>query len=606
MPALPSLHAIAAIVLAFVAVFLFTREKLRLETTSLFILIVILVWFEFFSIEFDGARVTTADVLSGFGNEALITICALMILTKSLESTGALQPIGHVLARLWMVRPKMAFLATLLTAAGLSMFLNNTPVVAAILPLLVAVSLQANISPSGILMPIGFATIIGGMATTIGTSTNLLVVGIAADMGMRELSMFDFALPVIAVGGIAILFLWLVAPHLLPDRRPLLTDVEPRIFESRLEIEEASFAEGKPLSDVLARCKGMRVTRIERGDIGLSRLPLVVLKAGDKLHVSDTPEKLKEYERLLGATLLAADSQHSVSVEHPLESGEHVAEVVVTSGSVLERNTLDGTRLLSTYGLTALALHRPGMPQGRMASALGDVTLEAGDVILVQGAPRALERLHRSGNLLVLDGRIHLPRTARAPLSMIIMIGVVSVAAVGLMRISVAASIGLTLMLLTNCLTWREAVAALDRRIVMVIVASLALGLALTATGATEYIAAVYVAVTDGMPAGVILAGFILLMALLTELVTNNAIAVIGTPIAISIAKQLGVPPEPFVIGLLYGANMSYIIPVGYQTNLLVMSAGGYRFSDFARVGLPLQIIMWLGLSFGLVLVYEL
>jgi len=606
LPAPPSLHAIAAILLAFVAVFLFTREKLRLESTSLFILIVILVWFELFAIEYNGARVRAGDFLAGFGNEALITISALMILTKSLETTGALQPIGHVLARLWKVRPRLAFLATLLTAATLSMFLNNTPVVAAVLPLLVAVSLQAGISPSGILMPVGFATIIGGMATTIGTSTNLLVVGISADMGMRELQMFDFALPVFIVGGFAILFLWLVAPRMLPDRRPPLTDIEPRIFESRLEIEEGSFADGKTLRDILTRCKNMKITKIERGDIGLSRMPLVVLKAGDKLHVSDKPEHLKEYERLLGATLLAADSKQSVSVDHPLESDEHVAEVVVTSGSVLERNTLDGTRLLSTYGLIPLALHRPGIPQGKTSDALGSVTLEAGDVILVQGSPRALERLHRSGNLLVLDGRIHLPRTTKATLSMIIMIGVVAVAATGLMRISVAASVGLTLMILTSCLTWREAFAALDRRIVMVIVASLALGLALMATGSTEYIAALYVAATEGMSAAIILAGFILMMALLTEVATNNAIAVLGTPIAISVAAQLGVPPEPFVIGLLYGANMSYIIPVGYQTNLLVMSAGGYRFSDFARVGLPLQIIMWLGLSFALVIVYGL
>ena len=606
MPAPPSLHAIAAILLAFVAVFLFTREKLRLESTSLFILIVILVWFELFAIEYNGARVRAGDFLAGFGNEALVTISALMILTKSLETTGALQPIGHVLARLWKVRPRLAFLATLLTAATLSMFLNNTPVVAAVLPLLVAVSLQAGISPSGILMPVGFATIIGGMATTIGTSTNLLVVGISADMGMRELQMFDFALPVFIVGGFAILFLWLVAPRMLPDRRPPLTDIEPRIFESRLEIEEGSFADGKTLRDILTRCKNMKITKIERGDIGLSRMPLVVLKAGDKLHVSDKPEHLKEYERLLGATLLAADSKQSVSVDHPLESDEHVAEVVVTSGSVLERNTLDGTRLLSTYGLIPLALHRPGIPQGKTSDALGSVTLEAGDVILVQGSPRALERLHRSGNLLVLDGRIHLPRTTKATLSMIIMIGVVAVAATGLMRISVAASVGLTLMILTSCLTWREAFAALDRRIVMVIVASLALGLALMATGSTEYIAALYVAATEGMSAAIILAGFILMMALLTEVATNNAIAVLGTPIAISVAAQLGVPPEPFVIGLLYGANMSYIIPVGYQTNLLVMSAGGYRFSDFARVGLPLQIIMWLGLSFALVIVYGL
>jgi di/tricarboxylate transporter len=606
MPAPPSLHAIAAILLAFVAVFMFTREKLRLESTSLFILIVILVWFEFFTIELNGARIRTADFLAGFGHEALITICALMILTKSLESTGALQPIGHVLGRLWLVRPKLAFLATLLTAAALSMFLNNTPVVAAILPLLVAVSLQARVPPSGILMPVGFATIIGGMATTIGTSTNLLVVGIASDMGMRELQMFDFALPVLIVGSLAILFLWLVAPLMLPDRRPPLTDIEPRIFESRLEIGEGTFAEGKPLMEVLTRCQNMKVTRIVRGDLALSRLPLVVLKAGDKLHVNDSPENLKDFERLLGATLLAADSKHSISADHPLESDEHVAEVVVTSGSVLERNTLDGTRLLPTYGLTPLALHRPGTSQGTTADALGSITLEAGDVILVQGAPKGLERLHRSGNLLVLDGRIHLPRTTKASLSMIIMVGVVAIAATGLMRISVTASIGLVLMILTRCLTWQEAVSALDRRIVLVIVTSLALGLALMATGSTEYIAAVYVSATNGFPAPFILAGFILTMALLTEVATNNAIAVLGTPIAISVAAQLGVPPEPFVIGLLYGANMSYIIPTGYQTNLLVMSAGGYRFSDFAKVGLPLQIIMWIGLSIALVIVYKL
>jgi di/tricarboxylate transporter len=592
--------------LAFFAVFLFTREKFRLESSSLFILIVILVWFEFFTIEYNGARIHAQDFLAGFGNEALITITALMIMSKSLERTGALQPISHLLAKLWMVRPQLAFLATMVTAAGLSMFLNNTPVVAAILPLLVAVSLKAGISPSGILMPIGFATIVGGMATSIGTSTNLLVVGIAADMGMPELKMFDFALPVFIVGGFAVLFLWLVAPSLLPDRRPPLTNIEPRIFDSRLELQKGSFADGKSLREILTQCKNMKVNKIERGDLALTKLPLVVVRAGDSLHVSDTPENLKEYERLLGATLLAGDSQHAVGVDHPLESDEHVAEVVVTSGSVLERNTLDGTRLLSTYGLVPLALHRPGVPQGKVAEALGTVMLEAGDVILVQGSPRAIERLHRSGALLVLDGRIHLPRTTKSTLSIIIMIGVVLIAAVGLMRISVASTIGLTLMILTRCLTWHDAIAAVDRRIVLVVVAALALGLTLMATGATEYIAALYVALTQGMPIGIILAGFILIMAMLTEVVSNNAIGVLGVPIAIGVAAQLGVPPEPFVIGLLYGANMSYIMPVGYQTNLLVLSAGGYRFSDFARVGLPLKLIMWIGLSIALVMTYEL
>ena len=605
MPAPPSPHAIAAILLALTAVYLFTRERFRLESSALFILIVVLIWFESFSIEYAGRTLRAVDVLAGFGNEALVAIGALMVLTKALERTDALQPIAHVLASLWRTRPRMAFLATLLTAAALSMFLNNTPVVAAVLPLLIAVSLQAGFSPSAVLMPVGFATIVGGMATTIGTSTNLLVVTIAADLGIREFGMFDFAGPVLVVGGVGLLFLWLIAPKLLPDRRPPLTDVEPRVFDSQLRVEPESFADGKTLSEILARCKQMKVRRIARGDLSLMKLPNVVLKAGDRLHVSDTPENLKEYERRLGATLLAGETPERPGAA-ALESDEHVAEVVVTTGSILERNTLDATRLLSTYGLAPIALHRPGVPQGKTSDIIGSVTLEAGDVILVQGPPRALERLHRSGSLLVLDGRIHLPRTAKATLSLVIVAAAVTLAATGIMRISAAAVTGVALMILTRCLTWSDAVAALDRRIVMVIVASLALGLVMTATGATGYIAMLYVALTEGMPVVVVLAGFILIMALLTEIVTNNAMAVIGTPIAISIAQQLNTPPEPFVIGLLYGANMSYLVPVGYQTNLLVMSAGGYRFSDFPRVGLPLQMIMWIGLSAALAIVYEL
>ncbi len=607
MTAPPSPHAIVAIVLAFAAIFLFTREKLKLESSSFMVLLFVLVWFELFTIEHNGARLRAGDVIAGFGNEALITISALMILAKGLETTGALQPIGHVLAGLWKVRPRLAFLATLLTVAGLSMFLNNTPVVALILPLLIAVSLQSGVSPSGILMPVGFATIIGGSATTIGTSTNLLVTSIAADLGMPEMQMFDFALPIFIVGGIAILYLWLIAPGLLPDRRPPLTDVEPRIFDSRLKINEGTFADGKTLGDVLMQTNGaMKVASIVRGNLALMKLPFVGIKAGDTLHVSDSPENLKRYELLLGATLLASESERHAGGDEPLKSDEQLAEVVVTRGSILDINTLDATRQLTNYGLVPLALHRPGRTSRKTTEDLGNVILGAGDVILVQGTSRALERLQRSAKLLVLDGRIHLPRTGKAAIAIGIMFGVVAFAAFGVFRISLTALTGLLLMVLAGCMTWRDAFDALDRRIIMVIVASLSLGLALTATGAAEYIAAVFVSLTEGQSVVVILSGFILIMALLTEVVTNNAVGVLGTPIAISVAHQLGAPVEPFVLAVLYGANMSYLTPVGYQTNLLVMSAGGYHFSDFLRVGLPLQLIMWLGISIVLPIVYGL
>ena len=604
MPAPPGIDALVAIAFVLVAIFLFTREKYPLEASSLLVLCLLLLWFELFP---GPPGLGAQEALSGFGAEALIAISSLMILAKGLETTGALQPIAQSLAGLWAERPQLAFLATLLTAAGLSMFLNNTPIVAAVLPLLVAVTLRAKVSPAGILMPIGYATIIGGSATTIGTSTNLLVVAVAADLGMRELAMFDFAPPVLIVGTAALLYLWLVAPRLIPDRRPPLTDVAPRVFDAKLRINEGSFADGKTLAEVLAQTQGrMKVSRIARGNLSLVKLPLVVLAAGDRLHVRDTAEKLKEFERVLGATLLAGETDESVTPEHPLTSDQHLAEVVVTPGSALDGVSLDSSRVLSGYELVPLALHRTGAADGKVDETITREVLEVGDIVLVQGSTEALKRLKRSGQVVVLDGRITVPRTERASAALAIMAAVVAFAALGVLRISIAALLGVALLLATRCLTWRDALGALDRRIILVIVVSLALGLALTETGAAEYIASLYVSAIGSMPTPVALAGFILIMSLMTEVVTNNAVAVLGTPIAFGIAQQLDAPAEPFVLGVLFGANMSYMMPVGYQTNLLVMSAGGYRFSDFVRVGLPLQLIMWLGLSFVLPLFYEL
>lgn len=606
MPLPPSPGALFAIALAIAAIFLFTREKLQLETSSLLILLVIVLWFEFLPVELNGVRIRARDLLANFGNQVLITISSLMILARGLEATGALQPIGHALGSLWGKQPRLAFLLTLVTAAGLSMFLNNTPVVAAILPLLVAVSLRTGTSPSGLLMPVGFATIIGGMATTIGTSTNLLVISVAADLGMQPMKMFDFALPVFIVGSVAILYLWLIAPLLLPSRDPPLRDTMPRVFDAALQINADSSAAGKTLAELLAQTDGkMKVASIMRGGLALIRLPSVVIKPGDVLKLSDTPENLKEYERLTGGTLFTGNNVHRVDSEHPLESVEHLAEVVVSRASVLHGRTIDDSRVLSRFGLLPLAIHRPGDAASEARTAIGSTILRAGDVILVQGSEKAIDRLKRSGSALVLDGRIQLPRTPKAAIAMSTTVLVVAAAAVDFLPISIAALIGVAVILLTRAISWQDALGALDRRIIMVIVASLALGTAMMATGAAQYVAELYLAATGGMSTPLILAGFILIIAIMTELVTNNAVAVLGTPIAISVATQLGVPPEPFVLGVLYGANMSYLTPVGYQTNLIVMSAGGYKFSDFFRAGLPLQMIMWIGISIVLPILYD-
>src|SRR5690606_8796652 len=246
-----------------------------------------------------------------------------------------------------------------------------------------------------------------------------------------------------------------------------------------------------------------------------------------------------------------------------------------TEGSALDGASVDSSGVLTAYELLPLALHRAGAGRGDMNETMTGQILDVGDIVLVQGTTQALERLKRSGQVLVLDGRISVPRTERASAALAIMAGVVVFAALGILRIPVAALLGVALLLATRCLTWRDAVGALDRRIIFVIVASLAIGLVLTETGAAAYIASLYVALTGALPTPVALAGFMLIMALLTEIVTNNAVAVLGTPIAFGVAQQLGAPAEPFVLAVLFGANMSFMIPMGYQTNLLVMSAGG-------------------------------
>ena len=603
-------HGVAVLVLTVVALFLFTRDRLPLESSSLAILIILVAGFELFPYVRDGEVALGAiDFFAGFGNEALIAISALMMVGKALETTGALQPLATVVGRAWSQNPTLALLATLIAGAILSAFMNNTPIVVLLMPILVGASIRSKFPVSEVMMPMGLATIIGGMSTTIGTSTNLLVVGIANDMGQHTFTMFEWVLPVAIVGGAAIAFLWLIAPRLLPDRTPLMADTTPRIFSAQLHIKKGGFSEGKTLSEVLKKTDGqMRVDKIQRSEsLFLAKLPQVRLQPGDRLFVKDSPENLKHYEQALGATLYnISDVEHPVDDEFPLQAGgQQLAEVVVTRGSPLHLRTLAAARFTGSYGLMPLALHRARAPSSQVTGDLNTIRLRAGDVLLVQGSSEAISNLKDSGSMLVLDGTTDLPHTHRAKRALFIMAGVIAAAALGLLPISVSAIVGLGLMIATGCLSWRDAVGALSIPVVMIIVTSLALGKALLGTGMADFLAMGFVNMTSALPPAMILSGFMLLMAVLTNIVSNNAAAVIGTPIAIGIAQQLGAPAEPFILATLFGANMSFATPYGYQTNLLVLSAGGYKFSDFLRVGIPLTVLMWIGFSLVLPVLYE-
>jgi di/tricarboxylate transporter len=488
--------------------------------------------------------------------------------------------------------------------------MNNTPIVVMLLPVLVSVALRTGRSASTSLMPMGLATLIGGSGTTIGTSTNLLVVAVAADLGMRRFEMFDFALPVAIAGSIGILYLWLIAPRLLPPRPVLLSDASPFVFDAVFYVHEDSFSNGKTLSDVLKRTDNqMKISRIQReDDLIIVKLPTASIRTGDRLYVSDTAGNLKRFEDLIGATLHNVfDIEHPISEEHPLSAeGQQLAEVVVREGSLLHETTLKNSRFAERFHVVVLAIHRAQSAKALARSGLSDILLHTGDVLLLQGAREDIRELKNRAGMLVLDNTIDLPHTRKAPVALGIFFLVVGAAASGFAPISISALAGVGMVLITGCLSWRDAAGALSTAVIMLIVASLALGMALTSTGGTDYLAQLLVQLTAGFSPVFVMSGLMLLMAVLSNIVSHNAAAVIGTPIAIRIAAELGASPEAFVLAVMFGANMGYATPIAYQTNVLILNAGGYTFSDFLRVGVPLVIIMWLAFSVLLPIFFQL
>lgn len=597
---LPNWHALGVMLLTVAALLLFSRERIPIETTSILVLAVLAVSFTVFPFEARGERFEPEEFFLGFGNEALIAISALMMASYSLVRTGAIVPIGRWTAALWNVSPSGAMLVMLTSTALLSGFMNNTPQVVMMIPILVSVAMRSGTSASKTLMPMTFSAQIGGMLTPIGTSLNLLVISTAAGLGVPRFNMFDFFVPGAIIGAVGVAYLWLIAPRLLPDRASELSDTTPRVFSAVLHVTEDSFANGKPLSEVLKKTDTrMKITRIERGEnLTLAKLPVSVLRAGDRIYVSDSPENLKEFETLLEATLYDGEDKAPVDNEHPLAPPkQQLAQIVVTDNSPLVRRTLNQAGFTYRYDLVPLALHRSRRQAQTTDTPIVDEVLRAGDVLLVQGKEEEIAKLKDSGELLVLDATTDLPQSSKAPLALAFMILIVVLAATKMLPIAVAALAGVVLMIFTGCMTLRDAFRALDASMIFLTVASIALSVALMKTGGAQYLAEAFVSLSMGLSPLWVMSGLVLMMAIFANIVSNTSAAVIGTPIAISIANLLGASPEPFVLAVLFGVNLGYCTPMADNCNLLVLNAGRYRFMDFVRVGVPLTIVMWIAIT---------
>lgn len=600
----PSYHAMAAMAVTIAIFVAFARGRYREEIISLIAIAVIGVGLYFAPLP--GTRPTDGLALAfgGFGHSALITICALMIMGRGLVVTGALEPFARVLERLFRWNSQLGLLAALFIAFFLSMFVNDTPVMVLLIPIIVAIAAKGLMPSSKILMPVNTAVLLGGMATTIGTSTNILVVSLADELGMPPIGVFQFTPIVLVAGIVALPYLWLVMPRLLRDNS-VAPDMAARIFHTRLRVGAGSVLAGGDLSNLEAKLpEGLTVHGAPQGP----------LAPGHGLHISGTHAAIEDAARALKGELAPAwiiDRIRQLSKSR----GEDIVavEMTVTADSRLVGRTLEGSAIADLYGVAVLGIHGPAH-----ADHGGPETpaIREGDVLLVVGIAEDLQNFARNDGLLQLAGARELPRRSKAVLAGAIMLGAIATASLGLpwfdaggyapikLPIAISALAGAIAMFVTGCVKFDRVGRALSAKVIVLIAASLAIGRVIDESGAAAWLGQALSLGLGYLPPALVLAAIMLFVTLLTNFASNATAATIGTPIAFSIAGQLGLPPEPLVLAVLFGCNLCYATPIAYQTNLLIMSEGGYDFGDYVRAGTPLVAIMVTVLSLLLVLWY--
>jgi di/tricarboxylate transporter len=525
------------------------------------------------------------DLLSIFSNSAPWTIAAMFVLSGGLIRTGVLNNVSRLISEHGGRRPGLviALLGVMVVVA--SAFMNNTPIVVVMLPIVVQLAQAMGLAPSKLLIPLSYATIMGGMCTLIGTSTNLLVDGVARSQGLAPFSLFEITPLGVALAALGLTYLGLFAPRLLPNRDSMMDLLGPR---KRMKFfTEVVVPEGSPLiaanvMDVaLFKREGMRVIDVLRGEESLRRqFPGVALAEGDRVVLRT------DMNELLGLK----DSNKVTLVDRVGSKRTTTVEALISPDCRLVGRSLGSLRLRRRYGVYPLAVHRRNQNTGRQ---LDDVVVRVGDTLLLEGAPDDIRRLAADVDLINMTEPTERPfRRERAPLMLAVLAAVVGLAAFDVAPIYVLAILGVAVVLGAGILDSEEAFSYVDARLMVLIFAMLAVGLALEHTGAVQIIVDAATPALQGLPPRATLFAVYLLTMILTELVTNNAVAVVMTPIAIALAQSLGIDPRALVVAVMFAASASFSTPIGYQTNTLVYGPGGYRFTDFMRVGIPLNLLM--------------
>ncbi|WP_245943836.1 SLC13 family permease [Acuticoccus kandeliae] len=581
---------VATLLVIAVSTFLYATERYSIEAISLGVLAAYVTIFVVIGLPAGDKALTAGDLLSGFSNPGLITIMALLVVGQGLFHTDALERPAQALVK-WVAKDhRSGITLSFIGIATLSAFLNNTPVVVMFIPIISALAAALKMPTSRYMMSLSFVTILGGMTTLIGSSTNLLAANVARASGAVDLSFFSFTPVALMVAGVGLPYVLGVMPLLLQNRRSM-ADAMRAGGGGKQFIAEIAIRAGHPLvgatstQGMFPQLKDMTVRLVQRGERPhLPPFENVTLQPGDIVIVAATRQAL---ERALATkSNVIRDSEE----ERP-PGVVTLAEAIVAPGSRLIGRTVAQSGFRGEVGCVVLAIERRSrMPRMPMA----DIRMEAGDVLLFAGPRKAIEELRGNRDVLLIDWTAaDVPTRGRAPIALAIFGCVIVSAGTSLMPIVAASLLGAFAMLATRCLNTRQAARVVDGRIILLVASAIASATALEATGGAQILANGLLSVLVDAPPGVVMSALFMIIALTTNILTNNAAAVLFTPIAVGLAAHLNLPAEPFVVTVILAANASFATPVAYQTNLLVMGPGHYRYRDFLIAGGPLVLLLW-------------
>ena len=591
----PDIQIVFVSLLLMTTLLLLISEKISVDKTAMGIMVLLSLT----------GILTPKETVAGFANPAVITVAAMFLLSRGLIRTGAVEVVTQLVLRFSKGKKTYAFLLILLTVALSSAFINNTPVVVLFIPIVMGLSCEYDFSPSKLLIPLSYVSILAGTCTLIGTSTNIIVSDLFESAGYEPLSMFELSTIGVPIAVLGIIFLVFVSPKLMPGRTAPVCEMD----EER---------ETKYIAEFIVPLKSPLVgneTIIETAEEDLGLTVIEIFRNGNIFDPSRTHISLKQEDILLvkgsAEDLVLCLKKQILQPAHGEENmafgsskeDDLIVELIVPPLSSLLREPLLSTDLQNDSDIQIIAIR--SRQRHYSYRKIQTVRLKIGDIILVRCPREKLSRIRNNTDFIVIEDIHHaMIDKEKARIAVAIFTGVILSATLGLADIMAASLAGVFLMTLTRCLSLKDAYSSLQSDVLLLIIGTIALGLAMQKTGATKLYADLFLNLFTGQSPNIVLLGIIILSSICTHLLSNNATAVLLLPIAISTAMSLGVNPKPFIIGICFGASACYATPIGYQTNLLVYSPGGYRFSDYIKLGLPLNILVILLASVSIPMVW--